>query len=217
MANHRTCYWCRAMFDACKYSVARLDCGQGFCGNGFIVFAGNNTCLMLTCAHAVKKEESNGSTVVSNVSVSFCNGKTFNARVDYVDEHRDLALLRADNVDDASLSPLRFWEDGDVVTGTDVILLSFFTMNGMVLVEPGTFPGKILSEPVVFRKETGKVEEIRLDYISMNGTSGAPVLLPRVNKVVGVNDGAFGTTKTASTVRMIEEALRQWLQTEDVN
>lgn len=72
--------------------------------------------------------------------MGFHTGVRFDARVVYVDAGRDLALLRA-----VPCTPLRFWEDGDVVSGIDVVLLAFFTMKyGQVLVEPGTFPGKIL-------------------------------------------------------------------------
>uniref|UniRef100_A0A0E0I5D2 Serine protease n=1 Tax=Oryza nivara TaxID=4536 RepID=A0A0E0I5D2_ORYNI len=137
-------------------------------------------------------------------------GVRFDARVVYVDAGRDLALLRADTFS-VPCTPLRFWEDGDVV------LLAFFTMKyGQVLVEPGTFPGKILSEPV-WDEETDS-GEIRSDYTSESGTSGAPVFLQRVNKVVGVNSGALGgTVKTAISVRTIHAALRQWLQPGDEN
>uniref|UniRef100_A0A0E0QCF2 Serine protease n=1 Tax=Oryza rufipogon TaxID=4529 RepID=A0A0E0QCF2_ORYRU len=170
-------------------SMVRLDCAQQFRGNGFVVFGSGNTGLILTCEHNLPKTESNG---------------------------RDLALLRADTFS-VPCTPLRFWEDGDVVSGIDVVLLAFFTMKyGQVLVEPGTFPGKILSEPV-WDEETDS-GEIRSDYTSESGTSGAPVFLQRVNKVVGVNSGALGgTVKTAISVRTIHAALRQWLQPGDEN
>nr|BAC20073.1 hypothetical protein [Oryza sativa Japonica Group] len=194
-------------------SMVRLDCAQQFRGNGFVVFGSGNTGLILTCEHNLPKTESNGTVAV--VVVGFHTGVRFDARVVYVDAGRDLALLRADTFS-VPCTPLRFWEDGDVVSGIDVVLLAFFTMKyGQVLVEPGTFPGKI-SEPV-WDEETDS-GEIRSDYTSESGTSGAPVFLQRVNKVVGVNSGALGgTVKTAISVRTIHAALRQWLQPGDEN
>uniref|UniRef100_A0A0E0EFU7 Serine protease n=1 Tax=Oryza meridionalis TaxID=40149 RepID=A0A0E0EFU7_9ORYZ len=194
-------------------AAARLDQRhKQFRGNGFVVFGSGNTGLILTCEHNLPKTESNGTVAV--VVVGFHTGVRFDARVVYVDAGRDLALLRADTFS-VPCTPLRFWEDGDVVSGIDVVLLAFFTMKyGQVLVEPGTFPGKILSEPV-WDEETDS-GEIRSDYTSESGTSGAPVFLQRVNKVVGVNSGALGgTVKTAISVRTIHAALRQWLQPGD--
>uniref|UniRef100_A0A0D9VV75 Uncharacterized protein n=1 Tax=Leersia perrieri TaxID=77586 RepID=A0A0D9VV75_9ORYZ len=165
-----------------------------------------NTSLILTCEHVLKDHGVNS---IMNVTLS--TGQKVDARVAYLDKDKDLALLRVDGGLPVSCNPFEFWENGTIVTGIDVVLLAFFPMSGGVATQPGTFPGKISSEPVRVRGN----EEIRCDYISMPGTSGSPIILQRLNMVVGVDNGAENAMKICTSFQTIKEALNQWLQNED--
>ncbi|XP_044352857.1 uncharacterized protein [Triticum aestivum] len=127
----------------------------------------------------------------------------YNARVLYTDEHRDLALLWAEEVVEPMTS-LRFF-DSPYASGWNVVALSFISLGASSnpILEPGTFSGDITNEP--------DEPHLHCSCSSKEAASGSPIILANVNEVVGVLGGASRASVYAVPVRTIKEFLGQRL------
>jgi S1-C subfamily serine protease len=112
--------------------MVHLHVGGGYMGNGFIVHSDGDTKLIMTCQHVVKTLAVNA--VVPTYFSESCGGKT-NARLLSADADRDLALLRVDGVH-RQIKPILF-TDEPTRLGNKVLLLTFFDMDGPIVVRPG--------------------------------------------------------------------------------
>jgi S1-C subfamily serine protease len=134
-------FWCEQVFKEFEFSVVRLHSGGDFKGNGFVVHGGDGetTCHILTCRHVL------GSTIpVGGTMAAYFSGSIdvhYDATVLYMDDDRDLALLRAPEVLEP-VTPLRFFDQA-IVSGWNIVALSFITMGADAILEPGTFSGEI--------------------------------------------------------------------------
>ncbi|VAH72360.1 unnamed protein product [Triticum turgidum subsp. durum] len=193
--------WREQVFREHEFSVVRLHsvAGNDFRGNGFIVYHSKTRCLIVSCQHVVKIAE-DGGTMYAYFSNSVA---PYNARVLYTDEHRDLALLWAEEVVEPMTS-LRFF-DSPYASGWSVVALSFISLGASSnpILEPGTFSGDITNEP--------DEPHLHCSCSSKEATSGSPIILANVNEVVGVLGGASRASVYAVPVRTIKEFLGQRL------
>ncbi|KAM0891242.1 hypothetical protein ACQ4PT_026490 [Festuca glaucescens] len=165
-------YWCEELFQKFEFSVVRLHSGGEFHGNGLIVHHGDDrtTCLILTCCHVL------GTVPVAGTMAAYFSGSIdvhYDATVLHFDLTLDLALLRATQVLEP-VTPLRFF-DAPIVSGWNVVALSFITMGADAIVEPGTFSGEIINEP--------DDAYLNCNCTSKPGASGSPIILAGMHDV----------------------------------
>uniref|UniRef100_J3MFU5 Serine protease n=1 Tax=Oryza brachyantha TaxID=4533 RepID=J3MFU5_ORYBR len=210
MAHGETSQGCRDVFDAVEGSVVRLSVAGGspFIGSGFVVFHEQRARLIMTCMHVVD-DLPPGAALRAHFSESR-GPEDVPVRVVFVDARRDLALLRADDVPPGIGYSVGFFEYP--ITRYEVVLVAFFNMpDAPVMVRPGTFPGHIVTQPIVEQPEPNLVEFFRASYTSKPGTSGGPVVEPSSNLVVGVHAKGHAGAKLFISARSVRTALRQWL------
>lgn len=208
--------WERRIFYSFESSVVRLRVPSG-AGNGFVVFARGNTRLIMTCEHVVHGLPLGTRNIMVSRSEPYnLTARSTPATLLFVDEARDLALLRVDAVQWDPCNVLAFFEAAPTSPGMDVVLLSFFHMGPSIVLRPGTFSGKIVG-PSAISPRNAEREIVRSNYTAKPGTSGAPVLLARERLVVGVHSESARGCKFAVSVPTIKAALRGWLQIADEN
>ncbi|RCV31658.1 hypothetical protein SETIT_6G195900v2 [Setaria italica] len=136
--------WERSIFDCFESSVVRLRVPCGGAGNGFVVFGRGNTRLIMTCEHVVHGLPLGTRNIMVSRSEPYLTAQSTPATLLFVDEARDLALLRVDAVQWDPCNVLAFFEAAPTSPGMDVVLLSFFHMGPLIVLRPGTFAGKII-------------------------------------------------------------------------
>ncbi|XBI61939.1 hypothetical protein VPH35_042668 [Triticum aestivum] len=190
---------------------ARLLCCQRHTsGNGFIVSNNKTICDIVSCQHVVKMLPVGGTMAVYFFNSDGLIPRRYNARIIRTDEGRDLAWLRAQDVYEP-VTCLRFF-DPPYASGWNVVALAYTTLDGSsaTILEPGTYSGQITNEP----------DEVSLtcSCTSKQGASGSPLILPRIDRVVGVLAGASHASVYAVPVTHIREFLIEWLGgDEDLN
>lgn len=122
--------------DKFRRSVVRLH-PPGTSGNGFIVYSMSGTLLIMSCAHIMR-----GVALGSYMPAYFSDKSNEPAMLLHVDVVRDLFLLKI--ADSQHVCNLVLFFDGPTVPEMDVVMLSFFKMDGSHVVRPGTFQGKIV-------------------------------------------------------------------------
>ncbi|TVU04882.1 hypothetical protein EJB05_48022 [Eragrostis curvula] len=203
MASSPASRWGDTILRMYEPAMVRLHVRGRFKGNGFVVHSDGGVKLIMTCQHVVEGLPVNA--VVTAYFSESCGGKT-NARLLFADVDRDLALLRADGVH-RQIQPVLF-TDEPARLGNEILLLTFFDMDGAMVVRPGTFPGEITEAPFIFSLEPNLVETIVGNYTAKKGSSGAPVIAVPSLQAIGVNIRGQIGMKGAVSVRTILEALR---------
>lgn len=111
-------------WDALKPSVVRLvviaqNKEDNATGTGFVVGADGNACLVVTNCHVVAERAQNDSIIVARKNGDHV--EAYNGVVEWQDDHRDLAVVRVENLQSKPLTLHRSGPD----QGDDVFALGF--------------------------------------------------------------------------------------------
>ncbi len=163
-----------------KAATVFVDLGAYGSGSAFLVDASGLFATNRHVADAVPP----GSPIKLGLNSGEDNQKVVSARVVYLSEDADLALLKTD--EPVKAEPLKLSDDVQLVELTKTIVFGY--PYGKMLAEgSGSYPaisinvGRISS----LRRENGQLERIQMDASTNPGNSGGPVL-DKDGRVIGV-------------------------------
>ncbi|KAM3197487.1 hypothetical protein ACQJBY_072883 [Aegilops geniculata] len=181
MAGGVESQWSIRVFERFERSVVRLNHGGLFLGTGFVVYWDESrACLIITCHHVVSRVP------MSEILDAYFSGNTIPSAVRIVrrgNDIKDLALLRVQRISSQVTRPpvvMDFFQH-PVAPGWDVVLLGYNVLRNNFILEPSTCSPSTNTH-------------IKYSCTSTGGMSGSPIVLARVNKVVGVHFMSSGST-----------------------
>ncbi|KAM3197484.1 hypothetical protein ACQJBY_072883 [Aegilops geniculata] len=199
MAGGVESQWSIRVFERFERSVVRLNHGGLFLGTGFVVYWDESrACLIITCHHVVSRVP------MSEILDAYFSGNTIPSAVRIVrrgNDIKDLALLRVQRISSQVTRPpvvMDFFQH-PVAPGWDVVLLGYNVLRNNFILEPSTCSPSTNTH-------------IKYSCTSTGGMSGSPIVLARVNKVVGVHFMSSGSTGYAICTQAIREYLEEYLR-----
>src|SRR6476646_241113 len=205
------------LFDKVKGSVVQItvtnkDIQASGLGSGFVY---DNIGHIITNNHVVTAG-GNANNVSGNVSVTFLNGKIYQAKVVGTDPFSDIAVLQLQNVKNESLEPLKFGNSTNLQIGNHVVAIGNpFGLSGSMtegiisglgrLIPASSqtpeFPDLNPNQQILpIPQSSFSIPEIIQTDAAINpGNSGGP-LLDLQGEVVGMNTAIFSTTGVYSGI-----------------
>jgi S1-C subfamily serine protease len=155
------------------------DGGEGGQGSGFVI---DGSGYILTNAHVVTTERSNGTARAEQVYVEFSDGNRVAAKIVGVDPNADVSLLKVDP-QGLSLTPLRLGQSHSISVGQPVAAIGspFGERQSLTIGVISALDRTIQS---LTRFEIG--DAIQTDAAINPGNSGGP-LLDAHGRVIGIN------------------------------
>jgi serine protease Do len=206
------------LFDKVKGSVVQItvtskDVLASGLGSGFVY---DNIGHIITNNHVVTAGGNTNNVSSGNVSVTFLNGKIYQAKVVGTDPFSDIAVLQLQKINNESLVPLKFGNSSNLRIGNHVVAIGNpFGLSGSMtegiisglgrLIPASSqtpeFPDLNPNQQIVpIPQSSFSIPEIIQTDAAINpGNSGGPLLDLR-GEVVGMNTAIFSTTGVYSGI-----------------
>ncbi|MGB8102475.1 MAG: trypsin-like peptidase domain-containing protein [Nitrososphaeraceae archaeon] len=206
------------LFDKVKGSVVQItvtskDVLASGLGSGFVY---DNIGHIITNNHVVTAGGNANNVSSGNVSVTFLNGKIYQAKVVGTDPFSDIAVLQLQKINNESLVPLKFGNSSNLRIGNHVVAIGNpFGLSGSMtegiisglgrLIPASSqtpeFPDLNPNQQIVpIPQSSFSIPEIIQTDAAINpGNSGGPLLDLR-GEVVGMNTAIFSTTGVYSGI-----------------
>jgi S1-C subfamily serine protease len=206
------------LFDKVKGSVVQItvtskDVLASGLGSGFVY---DNIGHIITNNHVVTAGGSTNNVSSGNVSVTFLNGKIYQAKVVGTDPFSDIAVLQLQKINNESLVPLKFGNSTNLRIGNHVVAIGNpFGLSGSMtegiisglgrLIPASSqtpeFPDLNPNQQILpIPQSSFSIPEIIQTDAAINpGNSGGPLLDLR-GEVVGMNTAIFSTTGVYSGI-----------------
>jgi serine protease Do len=206
------------LFDKVKGSVVQItvtskDVLASGLGSGFVY---DNVGHIITNNHVVTAGGNTNNVSSGNVSVTFLNGKIYQAKVVGTDPFSDIAVLQLQKINNESLVPLKFGNSSNLRIGNHVVAIGNpFGLSGSMtegiisglgrLIPASSqtpeFPDLNPNQQILpIPQSSFSIPEIIQTDAAINpGNSGGPLLDLR-GEVVGMNTAIFSTTGVYSGI-----------------
>jgi len=206
------------LFDKVKGSVVQItvtskDVLASGLGSGFVY---DNIGHIITNNHVVTAGGNTNNVSSGNVSVTFLNGKIYQAKVVGTDPFSDIAVLQLQKINNESLVPLKFGNSTNLRIGNHVVAIGNpFGLSGSMtegiisglgrLIPASSqtpeFPDLNPNQQILpIPQSSFSIPEIIQTDAAINpGNSGGPLLDLR-GEVVGMNTAIFSTTGVYSGI-----------------
>ncbi|MDP9197340.1 MAG: trypsin-like peptidase domain-containing protein [Thermoproteota archaeon] len=205
------------LFDKVKGSVVQIivtnkNALASGLGSGFVY---DNVGHIITNNHVVTAGSSDNSVPSGNVTVSFLNGKTFQAKVVGTDPFSDIAVLQLEKINHDTLVPLLFGNSSELRIGDHAVAIGNpFGLSGSMTEGIVSGLGRLIpasqgpefpdlnpnQQNLPLPQSSFSIPEIIQTDAAINpGNSGGPLLNLR-GEVVGMNTAIFSTTGVYSGI-----------------
>ncbi len=153
---------------------------QAASGSGFVLTADG---YIVTNHHVVED--------ATSISVTFIDGKSFDATVVGTEAENDLALLK---IDATGLTPVRLGTSGDLVVGEEVV-----TIGNPLGELTYTMTGGMVSalDRVITMSDGTAINMLQTDCAINNGNSGGP-LFNMYGQVIGITSAKYSRSATSN-------------------